>query len=104
VSAKTPKPSKRKPPQKPWLTQASLHDPKENTASAFVPAIVGTYLLDRHQVCIKANTSYPTLWEMMRRGTFPRSRIVGGRSMWRSDEVDQWMAALPTRRLKGDAS
>jgi len=38
----------------------------------------------------------------MRAGTFPRSRIVGGRSMWRSDEIDAWMAALPIRRLKGD--
>jgi hypothetical protein len=39
----------------------------------------------------------------MRAGTFPRARVVGGRSMWRSDEVDAWMAALPVRPLKGDA-
>jgi predicted DNA-binding transcriptional regulator AlpA len=38
----------------------------------------------------------------MRAGTFPRARIVGGRSMWRSDEIDQGLAGLPVRRLKGD--
>jgi predicted DNA-binding transcriptional regulator AlpA len=38
----------------------------------------------------------------MRAGTFPRARIVGGRSMWRSDEVEAWLAGLPVRRLRGD--
>jgi predicted DNA-binding transcriptional regulator AlpA len=35
-------------------------------------------------------------------GKFPRSRIVGGKSMWVSTEIESWMAALPIRRLKGD--
>jgi hypothetical protein len=39
----------------------------------------------------------------MRAGKFPRSRVVGGRSMWRSDEIDVWLTGLPIRRLKGDA-
>jgi predicted DNA-binding transcriptional regulator AlpA len=39
----------------------------------------------------------------MRAGTFPRSRIVGGRSMWLSTEVEQWLTDLPLRPLKGDA-
>ena len=34
-----------------------------------------------------------------------RSRAVGGKSMWRSDEIDAWLAALPTspqgRRCRG---
>jgi predicted DNA-binding transcriptional regulator AlpA len=38
----------------------------------------------------------------MRAGTFPRARVVGGRSMWLSTEVDAWLAALPVRPLKGD--
>ena len=36
--------------------------------------------------------------------TFPRSRIVGGKSMWRSDEVEAWLDALPVRTLKGDSA
>jgi predicted DNA-binding transcriptional regulator AlpA len=39
----------------------------------------------------------------MRDGVFPRARIVGGKSMWVSTEVDQWLADLPTRPLKGDS-
>jgi hypothetical protein len=46
--------------------------------------------------------AYPTVWAWMRAGTFPRSRIVGGKSMWLSTEVDAWLAELPVRRLKGD--
>jgi predicted DNA-binding transcriptional regulator AlpA len=38
----------------------------------------------------------------MRDGDFPRSRVVGGKSMWLSTEVDVWMAELPVRPLKGD--
>jgi predicted DNA-binding transcriptional regulator AlpA len=60
-------------------------------------------LLDKAQVCVIANASYPTVWAWMRAGTFPRSRAVGGRSMWLSSEVDAWLAALPVRPLKGDA-
>jgi len=40
----------------------------------------------------------------MRAGRFPRSRIAGGRSMWRSDEINAWLAELPIRPLKGDAA
>jgi predicted DNA-binding transcriptional regulator AlpA len=37
-------------------------------------------------------------------GKFPRSRIVGGKSMWLSSEVEAWLAGLPVRPLKGDAA
>ena len=47
--------------------------------------------------------SYPTIWLWMTRGKFPRSRIVGGKSKWLSSEVETWLAALPLRKLKGDA-
>lgn len=59
-------------------------------------------LLTKPQVCAIAGVTYPTLWKLMREGVFPRARILGGRSMWRSDEIDQWLAGLPVRRLKGD--
>jgi len=59
-------------------------------------------LLDKADVTAIANVTFMTLWSWMRDGKFPRSRIVGGQSMWRSDEIDQWLAALPVRRLLGD--
>ncbi len=60
-------------------------------------------LLDKWDVLAITNTSYVTVWSWMRAGTFPRSREVRGRSMWLSTEVEAWLAALPLRKLKGDA-
>jgi predicted DNA-binding transcriptional regulator AlpA len=37
------------------------------------------------------------------RGEFPRGRIVGGKSAWLASEINDWLAALPVRPLKGDA-
>jgi predicted DNA-binding transcriptional regulator AlpA len=59
-------------------------------------------LLDKHEVMRVTGTAWSTLYAWMRAGKFPRSRVVGGRSMWRSDEIRQWIDALPPRRLKGD--
>jgi predicted DNA-binding transcriptional regulator AlpA len=59
-------------------------------------------LLDKGDVTTIANVSAQTLWAWMRAGTFPRGRIVGGKTMWRSDEIDQWLAGLMVRPLKGD--
>jgi predicted DNA-binding transcriptional regulator AlpA len=60
-------------------------------------------LLTKTEVCKLANATFPSVWAWMRAGTFPRARVVGGRSMWRSDEIDAWLTGLPIRRLKGDA-
>ena len=61
-------------------------------------------LLSKPEVLAIANVTYPTLWAWMRAGKFPRSRVVGGRSMWLSTEVEAWLAELPIRPLKGDAA
>jgi predicted DNA-binding transcriptional regulator AlpA len=59
-------------------------------------------LQDKREILAITGLTYPTIWKMMRAGTFPRSRVVGGKSMWRSDEIDEWLTGLPIRRLKGD--
>jgi predicted DNA-binding transcriptional regulator AlpA len=66
-------------------------------------AVPSVRLLDKPTVMAVANVSFVTLWMWMRDGKFPRSRIVGGRSMWRSNEIDAWLNDLPLRPLKGDA-
>ena len=66
------------------------------------PSLVLRLLAKPEVLLIAGGISYPTLWSWMRAGTFPRSRIVGGKSMWRSDEVQAWLDALPLRPLKGD--
>jgi predicted DNA-binding transcriptional regulator AlpA len=59
-------------------------------------------LMSKDEVLAIANKSYPTVWQWMRDGKFPRSRIVGGHSMWVSTEIDAWLAGLQVRPLKGD--
>ena len=71
-----------------------------NTSPQPPPAV---RLLDKHAVMAIADCSYPTLWAWQRAGKFPRSRVVGGKSMWLSTDIDAWLAALPIRKLKGDA-
>ena len=59
-------------------------------------------LLSKREVLAIIGFSYPTVWSWMRQGKFPRSRVVGGQSMWLSNEIETWLAALPVRQLKGD--
>jgi predicted DNA-binding transcriptional regulator AlpA len=60
-------------------------------------------LLTKPDVLAITKVTFPTIWVWMRAGKFPRSRIVGGKSMWLSSEVDAWLAGLQVRPLKGDA-
>jgi predicted DNA-binding transcriptional regulator AlpA len=60
-------------------------------------------LLDKRDIRSITHVTFPTIWAWMRAGTFPRSRVVGGKSMWLSSEIDAWLADLPVRALKGDA-
>jgi predicted DNA-binding transcriptional regulator AlpA len=60
-------------------------------------------LLDKNDILAITNVTFPTIWAWMRAGTFPRSRVVGGKSMWLSSEIEQWLVELPVRALKGDA-
>ena len=59
-------------------------------------------LLSKVDVLAVTGVTFPTIWAWMRAGTFPRGRIVGGKSKWLSSEVDAWLANLPLRPLKGD--
>jgi predicted DNA-binding transcriptional regulator AlpA len=59
-------------------------------------------LLDKAEILTITHVSFPTVWGWMRAGVFPRSRIVGGKSMWLSTEIDTWLTQLPIRKLKGD--
>jgi predicted DNA-binding transcriptional regulator AlpA len=61
-------------------------------------------LLDKHEVLAITGTSYVTVWSWMRAKPpkFPRSRVMGGKSVWLSTEVEAWVTELPLRPLKGD--
>jgi len=60
-------------------------------------------LVYKPEVLDRTGLSYQTIWTLMRKGQFPRSREVsGGRTAWFAHEIDEWIASLPVRRLKGD--
>jgi predicted DNA-binding transcriptional regulator AlpA len=79
------------------------HD-REHTHGARAPPPLAERLLSKYEVMTITGLSFPTLWAWMRANKFPRSRIVGGKSMWLSTEIDSWLAGLPVRPLKGDAA
>jgi predicted DNA-binding transcriptional regulator AlpA len=61
-------------------------------------------LIPKREVLARlGGVTYATLWSWMRLGQFPRSRQVGGRSMWVESEVNAWIASRPAVKLKGDA-
>jgi len=57
-------------------------------------------LLSKRRVL--ARIPVPTPWTWMRAGKFPRAKDIGGKSVWLASEVEEWIAALPLRKLKGD--
>jgi predicted DNA-binding transcriptional regulator AlpA len=82
-------------PSAPALTPVSYPRP---------PPLAGEpLLLSKAEVTTLVGRSYQHLWSLMRRGEFPRSRLVGTRPMWLRNEIEEWIASLPLVRLKGDA-
>ena len=57
-------------------------------------------LISKPEVLDRVSVTYPTIWTWMREGKFPRSREIGGKVAWIESEVEEWIAALPVRRLK----
>lgn len=62
----------------------------------------GIRLLSKLEVVDRVGASYPSIWQWMRAGTFPRSRSLGGKTVWIAAEVEAWICSLPASRLKGD--
>jgi predicted DNA-binding transcriptional regulator AlpA len=78
------------------------HDERNAHSARAPPTRLGVRLLPKTEILDITGVSFPTIWAWMRAGRFPRSRVAGGKSVWRSDEVDAWLGALPVRKLKGD--
>jgi prophage regulatory protein len=60
-------------------------------------------LISKPELLDRVGVSYPTIWIWMREGKFPRSRSLGGKTFWLASDIDNWIANLPMRPLKGDA-
>src|SRR2546428_5872334 len=73
--------------------------PKTDTIAADEHVVrPGARLLSKSDVLDKVGVTYPTIWKLMRQGTFPRSVVVGGKVAWLEHEVDEFIANLPRRR------
>ena len=114
VAALKAEAEERTPPVRKAQLEASAAPLAEATVAAAVPRdrhesqqnagrAPPVYLLDKSDILSITHVTFPTIWTWMRAGTFPRSRVVGGKSMWLSSEIDAWLADLPLRALKGDA-
>jgi predicted DNA-binding transcriptional regulator AlpA len=60
-------------------------------------------LLNKSQLLDRVPLSYPSIWDAMKRGAFPRSRVVGRRVMWVEAEVDDWILQLEVKDLGSDS-
>ena len=60
-------------------------------------------LISKPEVLDRVGVTYPTICLWMREGKFPRSRELGGKAAWIESEIEAWITARPTRKLKGDA-
>lgn len=54
-------------------------------------------LLSIKDVKARVGLSTATVYRLMQRGTFPRPRKVGTKSLWRSDEVEAWILGRERR-------
>jgi predicted DNA-binding transcriptional regulator AlpA len=77
--------------------------PAKQVTAARAATKLSASLLTKREIVALSGFTYPWIWQMMRAGKFPRGRIVGGKTMWLTSEVDAWLAKLPVRPLKGDA-
>jgi prophage regulatory protein len=44
----------------------------------------------------KTNLSRPTIYRLIRAGSFPSPKKVGTRSVWDEEAVDSWLESLPS--------
>lgn len=70
----------------------------EKAAAMAAPA----RFIGKPEVLDRVAASYPTIWQWMREGKFPRSRELGGKAVWLEHEIEGWILSRPVRRLKGD--
>jgi predicted DNA-binding transcriptional regulator AlpA len=82
--------------------KASAAQGEDANKAAATAAASQVRLISKPEVLDRVGRTFPTIWLWMREGKFPRARDLGGRPAWIESEVEEWIAALPVRRLKGD--
>jgi predicted DNA-binding transcriptional regulator AlpA len=78
--------------------------PHNETDDARVVGSPPARLIFKPEVLHRVGLSFPTIWKLMQLGSFPRARIIGGKSAWIESEISDFIATLPLRRYKNDVS
>jgi prophage regulatory protein len=77
--------------------------PSSSSSSKSSPKPSDVRLLSKREVLYRVGVTFPTIWNWMRAGKFPRARELGpGKSCWVESEINEWILSRPIRRLKGD--
>ena len=69
-----------------------------------IPVLAPARFIDKKELLRRVPYSYQTIWHMMNRGEFPRSRNIGGKAVWLESEVEEWIISRPIRPLICDRS
>ena len=72
----------------------------EHAPERDVPAV--RKIISKRQLLETIPLSYPTIWQMMRKGEFPLSIVIGthGKIGWYATEVADWQASCQRSQLK----
>jgi predicted DNA-binding transcriptional regulator AlpA len=58
--------------------------------------------ISKRQLLQRVPYSYPTIWKLMRKGQFPRPRVMFGKNAWDAEAVDGFLRSLPQRQYTGN--
>ena len=57
-------------------------------------------LVLKAEVLDRVKLSFVHVWNLMREGKFPMSRMVGGKVAWLESEIDEWIDSRPLSKYK----
>jgi len=92
------KKSKSKPPPK-IKTQFA---PAVEDDEASTRDLKHSRLIDKAELLKRVPVTFPTIWQWMREGKFPRSRNIGGKAAWLESDIEAWIQARPKNVFKGE--
>jgi predicted DNA-binding transcriptional regulator AlpA len=71
---------------------------QDNNEAAAEPALV---LLSKAEVLRRVPVSWPTIWNWIRQGRFPKPRALGpNKTVWLESDINEWVKAQPIRSYK----
>jgi predicted DNA-binding transcriptional regulator AlpA len=99
MTADQSKPKKQPPP--PRRPMRPVADTGGGEPASRIDAPLARMIPKTEVLRLAGGVTFPTIWRWMKDKTFPMSFDVGGKVMWREDEIAAWLRSQPR---SGDAS